>query len=112
MSVWKGQVHDIKVYNDSLLLLATDNGLAVMNEHTHVISRTFEECIPSGLLANRRLMSLYKDKQGSLWLGTFNEGALFYTISIPLSPADFEYKSADTGDRKTNRGAGEIMDRT
>ena len=78
MSVWKGQVHDIKVYNDSLLLLATDNGLAVMNEHTHVISRTFEECIPSGLLANRRLMSLYKDKQGSLWLGTFNEGALFY----------------------------------
>ena len=78
MSLWKGQVHDIKVYNDSLLLLATDNGLAVMNEHTHVISRTFEECIPSGLLVNRRLMSLYKDKQGSLWLGTFNEGALFY----------------------------------
>lgn len=78
MSVREGQVHDIKVYNDSTLLLATDNGLAVMDERTYTVCRTFEERIPVGLLANRRLMSLYKDRQGSLWFGTFNEGALFY----------------------------------
>lgn len=77
-NVWKGQVHDIKVYNDSTLLLATDNGLLAMNERTHTVHRLLEKRMPTGLLASRRLMSLYKDKQGSLWIGTFNEGALFY----------------------------------
>lgn len=75
---WKGQIHDMLVYNDSILLFATDNGLWAMNERTHAIRRQLGEWQPSGLFGSCRLMSLYEDRQGGLWAGTFNEGVLFY----------------------------------
>lgn len=60
-------------------------------------------------------MSLYKDKQGSLWLGTFNEGALFYNARQYLfryHPLTLNINQPIRVTRKTDRGAGEIMDRT
>lgn len=106
MKLWEGQVHDIKVYNDSTLLLATDNGLAVMDERSCVLRHSFEERIPAGLLANRRLMSLYKDKQGSLWLGTFNEGALFYNSRQYL----FRYHPLTTNVNQPVRVNGKLIE--
>lgn len=106
MGLWEGQVHDIKVYNDSTLLLATDNGLAVMDEHNYTIRRTFEERIPVGLLSTRRLMALYKDRQGSLWFGTFNEGALFYNSAQYL----FRYHSLTANVNQPVRVNGKLIE--
>lgn len=74
----QAQVHDLLEYNDSTLLLATDNGLYALD-----VSQTFSVYPVSGLFPAElakvnRQMCLFKDRQESLWVGTFNEGAMLF----------------------------------
>lgn len=77
------QVHDLLEYNDSTLLLATDNGLYALNVHSMTLRRSFSvspvfNLFPSELAKVNRQMCLFRDRQGSLWIGTFNEGAMLF----------------------------------
>ena len=67
-------IHDIIEYNDSTLLLATDRGLVAYD----IARSAFYTEIDSHLSVGDRLMTVYKDRQGALWMGTFSQGALYY----------------------------------
>lgn len=66
-------IHDIAEYNDSTLLLATDKGLIVYD----IPHSTFSAEIDRMSLSDR-MMTVYKDKQGGLWMGTFSQGVIYY----------------------------------
>ncbi|NDW08213.1 two-component regulator propeller domain-containing protein [Dysgonomonas sp. 520] len=68
------QIHDILEYNDSILILGTDNGLLGIDPQTHTYRRNISSMLQTNLLLHNRIMSLYKDNQGALWVGTFNKG--------------------------------------
>ena len=67
-------IHDITEYNDSTLLLATDRGLVAYD----IARSVFYTEINQHLSINDRMMTVYKDKQGALWMGTFSQGAIYY----------------------------------
>ncbi|RGX77870.1 hypothetical protein DXA68_14105 [Bacteroides stercorirosoris] len=67
-------IHDITEYNDSTLLLATDRGLVAYD----IARSVFYTEINQHLSINNRMMTVYKDKQGALWMGTFSQGAIYY----------------------------------
>lgn len=79
----QAQVHDLLEYNDSTLLLATDNGLyalniSSMNAHRSYSVTPVSNLFPVELAKVNRQMCLFKDRQESLWVGTFNEGAMLF----------------------------------
>lgn len=79
----QAQVHDLLEYNDSTLLLATDNGLyalnmSSMNAHRSYSVTPVSNLFPDELSKVNRQMCLFKDRQESLWVGTFNEGAMLF----------------------------------
>ena len=65
-------IHDIIEYNDTTLMLATDKGVLLFDKKNTRLYADPEWTIPY------RSMSIYKDYQGSLWVGTFSQGVLFY----------------------------------
>lgn len=67
-------VHEIIEYNDSTLLLATDRGLVAYD----IPQSRFYTNINRHLSVNDRMMTIYKDDQNALWMGTFSQGALYY----------------------------------
>jgi len=68
------QIHDILEYNDSILVLGTDNGLMAINPDTYTYCKDITNILQTDLLLHNRVMSLFKDNQGALWVGTFNKG--------------------------------------
>lgn len=79
----QAQVHDLLEYNDSTLLLATDNGLYALNISSMNARRSYSvtpisNLFPAELSKVNRQMCLFKDRQESLWVGTFNEGAMLF----------------------------------
>ncbi|WP_455585130.1 two-component regulator propeller domain-containing protein [Bacteroides sp.] len=77
----QAQIHDLFEYNDSTFLLATDNGLYALNTHHPFSVRVPLDAFPYELVKVNRQMTLFKDRQGSLWVGTFNEGAMQFNSS-------------------------------
>ena len=69
-----GQIHDMLEYNDSTLILGTDNGLLAINLNYPTDTKNANTYLQTDNLANYRIMSLFKDNQGALWVGTFNKG--------------------------------------
>lgn len=80
----KWQIHDLKAYGTSKILLSTDNGLWVYDKKNKNITRNIENWIFSKDFTNNRLMSLYEDNQGGLWAGTYDEGVLYYHPNLSL----------------------------
>lgn len=72
------QVHDLHEYNDSTLLLATDNGLYALRTGHHTALYVPTDLLPTDLLQMSRQMALFQDAQQSWWIGTFNEGVLHF----------------------------------
>lgn len=67
-------IHDIMEYNDSTLLIATDRGLVAYDiPHSHFYTE-----INQHLSVRERMMTVYKDNQGALWMGTFSQGVIYY----------------------------------
>ena len=67
-------IHEIIEYNSSTLLLATDRGLVAYD----IPQSRFYTNINHHLSVPDRMMTIYKDDQQALWMGTFNRGALYY----------------------------------
>lgn len=68
------QIHCINEINDTSLILGTDKGMITLSlnrlewiENHYRISGTI-------MMNDDRIMSLSKDNQGGLWIGTFNKG--------------------------------------
>ncbi|WP_291582633.1 two-component regulator propeller domain-containing protein [Bacteroides sp.] len=74
----QAQVHDLLEYNDSTLLLATDNGLYALDMSDFLKVHPVSDIFPTELTKVNRQMCLFKDRQESLWIGTFNEGAMLF----------------------------------
>lgn len=77
----QAQIHDLLEYNDSTFLLATDNGLYALSTCYSFSVHTPLEIFPYELVKVNRQMTLFKDRQGSLWVGTFNEGVMQFNSS-------------------------------
>lgn len=71
-------VYDILSDQNNGLWLACNNGLQKFDINTHTFTRY--KYTPSNLLkiAHDGVQSIYKDKQGLLWLGTFESGAISF----------------------------------
>ncbi len=67
-------IHDMIEYNDSTLLFATDRGLVAYD----IPHSRFYVKINQHLSVSDRMMTIYKDSQGALWMGTFSRGAFYY----------------------------------
>lgn len=74
----QAQIHDLLEYNDSTLLLATDNGLYALDVSNSLKVHPVSGVFPTELAKVNRQMCLFKDRQESLWIGTFNEGAMLF----------------------------------
>lgn len=72
ISLEDNYIHDIIEYNDSTLLFATDKGTVLFNKNQYLL---YQE---PNFQVTDRLMAVYKDLQGSVWLGTFSQGVVFY----------------------------------
>jgi signal transduction histidine kinase/ligand-binding sensor domain-containing protein/DNA-binding response OmpR family regulator len=64
--------HDILDYDRNTLVFATDDGIVLFDKKTNTLSKDKK------INLNFRIMSIYKDKQGALWMGTFGQGIYYY----------------------------------
>ncbi len=71
-------VYDILPDQNNVLWLACNNGLQKFDTDTHTF--TWYQYNPPNLLkiAHDGVQTIYKDKQGLLWLGTFESGAISF----------------------------------
>lgn len=83
-----GQIHTIIEYNDTTLVLGTDNGLLPFNTNNMVFCSNSDGFLADRLLYHR-IMSVYKDGDGAFWFGTFNKGLKYY------NPNHYLFKSYD-----------------
>lgn len=72
------EIHCINQLNDSTLILGTDKGLVVLELNKLSISKGAYNLPGTILLKDDRIMSLLKDRQEGLWIGTFNKGVRYY----------------------------------
>lgn len=79
---WTGnnQVHCAVRLNKDSLLLAADAGVMVFNTKTNIVSHYFERegGRPRSPVTQSRIMSIFKDRTNSLWIGTFEDGISFH----------------------------------
>lgn len=80
---WSGnnQVHAAIRLNRDSLLLAADAGVMLFNTRDSVVSYYFDRAGGAGRpepATQGRIMSTYRDREGSLWIGTFEDGVSFY----------------------------------
>ncbi|MCF8368478.1 MAG: histidine kinase [Bacteroidales bacterium] len=66
------------ISDDAYLWLASDEGLYKYNPYEPTIKNQFTFHPLMTNQANQKLVSLYKDKYGNLWIGTFGQGVLRY----------------------------------
>ncbi len=71
------QVHDILEYNDSTLILGTDNGMLAIDRDRLTYSSLIGPGLATNTLAGQRIMCLFQDKQDALWVGTFGKGVKY-----------------------------------
>ena len=74
VSLENNYIHDITEYNDSTLLLATDAGLVAYD----IVRSHLYSLIDNRFSIADRMMTVYKDRQGGLWMGTFCHGIRYY----------------------------------
>ncbi len=91
---WTGvnQVHSALQTGEDTILLATDTGLLEFDTGKSTVStyRPVTGNIP--FLESDRIMSLFLDGNGSLWIGTFEDGVVFYNSRLySFSLVDLEY---------------------
>ena len=103
---WTGvnQVHSALQTGEDTILLATDTGLLEFDTGTSTVStyRPVTGNIP--FLESDRVMSLFLDRNGSIWIGTFEDGVVFY------NPRLYSFSVVDLGHAGNERMVSEIVE--
>ncbi len=63
-------IKSLLLHNDSMLFVASFNGLSVINRETGIINRYFKQTDNSNSIAGNILMTIFKDRSGNIWIGT------------------------------------------
>ncbi|MDD4972244.1 MAG: two-component regulator propeller domain-containing protein [Paludibacter sp.] len=78
MSFKNEQIHCIREFNDTTLVFGTNTGLFLLNPKTRKCTVRVNNTPAIGSINHDRIMSLCKDSQGGLWVGTFAHGINYY----------------------------------
>ena len=71
------QIHDILEYNDSTLILGTDNGMLAIDRDRLTYTPHITSGLATNTLTGQRIMCLFQDEQDALWVGTFGKGVKY-----------------------------------
>lgn len=85
-------IQDIIEYSPGQLLVSSDNGIAVFNISEGKVMPREELALRLTGNSNKFIYSLYKDREESLWLGSYYDGIEFYSGF----QNNFEYYSCNT----------------
>ena len=61
-------------YNGENIFVATQDGLYIINEQQHIEQRVHEDGIIPNSLSDNMLYTLFRDREGGLWIGTMQSG--------------------------------------
>ena len=90
-----GHIHSIHAYSSDILLIGSDDGLALLSRSTGQ-SRIYpyygEE---NKALSDKFIYPILKDREGGIWIGTFYNGLNY----LPPYSGQFEGYSPHTGDK-------------
>ncbi|MDR0413869.1 MAG: response regulator [Prevotellaceae bacterium] len=79
-------VRDITYISDNELCIATESGIYIYHTQKHTIRNFCHDYFDSYSLSDNAVYSLYKDREGGLWIGTYFGGVNYY----PPQYAPFE----------------------
>ena len=71
------QIHDMLEYNDSTLILGTDNGMLAIDRDRLTYTPHITSGLATNTLTGQRIMCLFQDEQDALWVGTFGKGVKY-----------------------------------
>jgi len=72
------EIHSIAQINDSSLFVGTNGGIYVINPTSFKLKEHLRANSSLGSVSHDRIMSIYKDRQGGVWVGTFAHGVNYY----------------------------------
>jgi signal transduction histidine kinase/ligand-binding sensor domain-containing protein/DNA-binding response OmpR family regulator len=99
------EIHCIEEYNDSTLLIGTNGGIFVFDPVSLKGRAYLKSSSKLGSLNQDRIMSIYKDRQGGLWIGTFTHGVNYHNSHRN------QYKYYSWGYKDENQGVlGKIVE--
>lgn len=67
-------IHEITEYQPDILLVGSDDGLAIFHTKTHETELMTASELKSSTLSDKFIYPVYKDKEGGLWVGTYYGG--------------------------------------
>lgn len=67
-------IHEITEYQPDILLIGSDDGLAIFNTKTYETELMTASELKSSTLSDKFIYPVYKDKEGGLWVGTYYGG--------------------------------------
>lgn len=82
-------VRQLLDYNDSTMLIGTFNGLALLNKNSLQATSIHQQIGEKGALSHYSVLSLYKDREDNLWVGTYSGGVNYdskYNYKIQYIP--------------------------
>jgi signal transduction histidine kinase/ligand-binding sensor domain-containing protein/DNA-binding response OmpR family regulator len=71
-------IHSIAQINDSTLFIGTNGGIYVINPNNYQVKAHLRANSDLGSINHDRIMNIYKDQQGGVWVGTFSHGLNYY----------------------------------
>lgn len=72
-------VRQLLDYNDSTMLVGTFHGLAFLDKHSLRPTRLSMKIGEKGALSHYSVLSMYRDQQDNLWLGTYSGGVNYHS---------------------------------
>jgi signal transduction histidine kinase len=92
--------------NDSILFVATFNGLSVLNRNTGIVRRYYKQGDNNNSIVGNILMTIFKDRSGNIWIGSTEGlsklGAGSHSIEIINTVRDQQQKYEFTRITKGN----------
>ena len=73
-------IHSIVEYEPGLLLIGSDDGLLMYDTHTKEYWNHTEDVMYASGLSSRFVYPMMKDREGSLWVGTFYGGINYHSV--------------------------------
>ena len=72
-------IHSIIEYDPGILLIGSDDGLLMYNTHTKECWSDIDSDSDASGLSNRFVYPILKDREGSIWVGTYYGGINYYS---------------------------------